>query len=315
MPPLPSITDSGAADAASQASLASLASIIGAMTPGPGDFPTAIDGLGLFRRDEPSPPVTCILAPSIVLVVQGAKEMVIGGDVYPYDTTRFLITSLDLPANSAVTLASANVPCLGLVLKLDLRTLTELIAQGNAPAPKERAVRKSAGIASLTSGLLDPVGRLVELLQEPEAIPVLWPLLQREIHYRLLKCDQAPLLRHIASVDSQGHRIARAIDWLKLNYTAALRVEDLAARVQMSAPNFHLHFRNLTSMSPLQYQKWLRLNEARRLMLNEHLDAASAAFKVGYESPSQFSREYGRLFGAPPKKDIARLRGQALVAS
>lgn len=297
------------------AQLQSLTRIIGSQTPASGDFPTVISDLGLFRREAPSPPVTCILAPSIVVVVQGAKEMVIGGDVYPYDTTRFLITSLDVPANSAVTLASADVPCLGLVFKLDLRTLTELIAQGDVPTPKERVVRKSAGIASLASALLDPLARLVDLLQEPDAIPVLWPLLQREIHFRLLKCDQAPLLRHIASIDSQGHRIARAIDWLKLNYSTALRVEDLAARVQMSAPNFHLHFRNLTSMSPLQYQKWLRLNEARRLMLNEHQDAASAAFKVGYESPSQFSREYGRLFGAPPKQDIARMRSQAVAVS
>ncbi|TDV56987.1 AraC-like DNA-binding protein [Pseudomonas graminis] len=297
------------------ARLQALTRIIDSRTPASGDFPTVINGLGLFRREAPSPPVTCILAPSIVLVVQGAKEMVIGSDVYPYDTTRFLITSLDVPANSAVTLASADVPCLGLVFKLDLRTLTELIAQGEVPTPRERAVRRSAGIAGLTSALLDPLARLVNLLQEPDAIPVLWPLLQREIHFRLLQGDQAPLLRHIASVDSQGYRIAKAIDWLKLNYASALRVEDLAARVQMSAPNFHLHFRNLTSMSPLQYQKWLRLNEARRLMLNEQQDAASAAFKVGYESPSQFSREYGRLFGAPPKKDIARMRSQAVAAS
>ncbi len=298
-----------------RAQLQSLTRIIDSLTPAPGDFPTVITGLGLFRREAPSPPVTCILAPSIVLVVQGAKEMVIGSDVYPYDTTRFLITSLDVPANSAVTLASADTPCLGLVFQLDLRTLTELIAQGDVPTPKERAVRKSAGIASLTSALLDPLARLINLLQEPDAIPVLWPLLQREIHFRLLQGDRAPLLRHIASVDSQGYRIAKAIDWLKLNYASALRVEDLAARVQMSAPNFHLHFRNLTSMSPLQYQKWLRLNEARRLMLNDHQDAASAAFKVGYESPSQFSREYGRLFGAPPKKDITRMRSQAAAAS
>ena len=308
-------TDAPANGSHRSARLQSLTHIISSFTPAPGDFPTAIAGLGLFRREAPSPPVTCILAPSIVLVVQGAKEMVIGGDVFPYDTSRFLITSLDVPAHSAVTHASAETPCLGLVFKLDLRTLTELIAQGDVPVPKERAIRRSAGIATLTSALLDPLARLIDLLQEPDAIPVLWPLLQREIHFRLLKGDQAPLLRHIASVDSQGHRIAKAIDWLKLHYTTPVRIEDLAARVQMSAPNFHLHFRNLTSMSPLQYQKWLRLNEARRLMLSEHQDAASAAFKVGYESPSQFSREYGRLFGAPPKKDITRMRSQAVAVS
>jgi AraC-like DNA-binding protein len=199
----------------------------------------------------------------------------------------------------------------GLVLKLDLRTIADLIAQGGLPPPRERPVRKSAGIGLLTPTILAPFKRLIELLDEPDAVPILWPLIQREIHYRLLMSDQASLLRNIASVDSQGHRIAKAIDWLKVNYTQPLRVEELAARVQMSPPTFHLHFRNLTDMSPLQYQKWLRLNEAKRLMLNDHYDAASAAFKVGYESHSQFSREYGRLFGAPPKKDITELRRHA----
>src|SRR5690606_1456515 len=140
---------------------------------------------------------------------------------------------------------------------------------------------------------------------------VLAPLIKREIHFRLLQSDQASLLRQIASIDSQSHRIAKAIDWLKLNYAAHLRIEDLAALVQMSTPSFHHHFRQLTAMSPLKYQKWLRLNEAKRLMLNEHLDASSAAFQVGYESPSQFSREYSRLFGAPPKRDIEELRHRA----
>ena len=141
-------------------------------------------------------------------------------------------------------------------------------------------------------------------------IPALGPLIQREIHYRLLTSDQAGKLRQIASIDGQGYRIAKAIDWLKLHYALPLRIEELAGRVQMSTPTFHQHFRQLTAMSPLQYQKWLRLNEAERLMLNEHLDVSRAAFKVGYESPSQFSREYSRLFGVAPKRDIATLRDQ-----
>lgn len=246
--------------------------------------------------------------PSIVLVVQGAKEMVIGSDVFPYDTTRFLVTSLSLPANSAVTMASEAAPCLGLVFKLDLRTLAELIAQDGRLPVSSQSVHKSAGVGELSPKLLESFARLTELVEEPDAIPVLWPLIQREIHYRLLLSDQAPLLRHIASVGSKGHRIAKAIDWMKLNYAAPLRVDDLASQVQMGLSTFHQHFRQLTAMSPLQYQKWLRLNEAKRLMLNEHLDAATAAFKVGYESPSQFSREYGRQFGTPPKRDIAELR-------
>ncbi len=292
-----------------------LSRIISAWTAGSGDYATPIADLSFFRRESASPPAFCMIEPSIVLVAQGSKQMRIGDEAYPYDTSHFLITSLDLPASSEVKVASPAQPCLGLVLKLDLRVLAELIAQGGLPLPRDRSVGRSVGIGMATPTILAPFARLLELLDEPEAIPALAPLIQREIHYRLLTSDQASRLRQIASVDSQGYRIAKAIDWLKLNYAQPLRIEELAARVQMSAPTFHHHFRQLTAMSPLQYQKWLRLNEAKRLMLNEHLDAASAAFKVGYESPSQFSREYSRLFGAPPKRDIAGLRQQAHAAT
>ncbi|CAJ0816640.1 HTH-type transcriptional activator RhaS [Ralstonia wenshanensis] len=285
-----------------------LSRIIAAHTTGPGDYSTPIGDLVFFRRETPAPPSFCVVEPSIVLVSQGAKQMLIGGEAYPYDTSHFLITSLDLPAASEVKVASCEQPCLGLVLKLNLRMLAELIAQGGLPPPRDRSVGMSAGLGTATPTILAPFTRLLALLDEPDAIPALAPLIQREIHYRLLTSDQAGRLRQIASVDSQGYRITKAIDWLKQNFMLPLRIEALAARVQMSAPTFHHHFRQLTSMSPLQYQKWLRLNEAKRLMLNEHLDAASAAFKVGYESPSQFSREYSRLFGAPPKRDIDGLR-------
>ncbi|WP_053214227.1 AraC family transcriptional regulator [Pseudomonas sp. Q12-87] len=285
-----------------------LADLIGARTPQPGDFEVPIAGLSFFRREAPAAPVICMIEPSIVLVAQGVKQAWVGGKAYGYDTGRFLMTSLDIPANSEVLMASPETPCLGLVLKLDLRMVADLVAQGGLAPHRDRPVGIGAGIGTTTADLLAPFVRLLALLDEPEAIPVLAPLIQREIHYRLLMSDQAARLRQIASVDSQGYRIAKAIDWLKFNYTEPVRVEELAARVQMSAPTFHHHFRQLTAMSPLQYQKWLRLNEAKRLMLSEHLDVASAAFKVGYESPSQFSREYARLFGAPPKRDIAALR-------
>ena len=287
---------------------------IGSRTPSPGDYAMPIPGLGFYRREQPAAPVVCMVEPCIVLVAQGEKQLWVGGEGYPYDTSRFLVTSLDIPANSEVLAASPEQPCLGLTFKLDLRMLAELIAQGGLPPVRERAVMKGVGIGTVTDGMLAAFARLVALLDEPEAIPVLAPLIQREIHYRLLKSDQAGRLRQICSVDGQGYRIAKAIDWLKLNFDAALRVEELAARVQMSAATFHHHFRQLTAMSPLQYQKWLRLNEARRLMLNEHQDVSSAAFKVGYESPSQFSREYSRLFGVPPKRDMAALRGRAGVS-
>ncbi|MCD7041493.1 MULTISPECIES: AraC family transcriptional regulator [Pseudomonas fluorescens group] len=294
--------------------LDALIQAIGSRVQAPGDYPMPIPGLGFYRREQPASPVVCMVEPCIVLVAQGAKQLWAGGEGYPYDTSRFLVTSLDIPANSEVLVASPERPCLGLTFKLDLRILAELIAQSELPPARERSVLKGVGIGTVTQGMLASFARLVALLDEPEAIAVLAPLIQREIHYRLLKSDQASRLRQICSVDGQGYRIAKAIDWLKLNYDAALRVDELAARVQMSAATFHHHFRQLTAMSPLQYQKWLRLNEARRLMLNEHQDVSSAAFKVGYESPSQFSREYSRLFGMPPKRDVAALRGKATVS-
>lgn len=273
-----------------------------------GDFPTAIANLSFFRRDEPTQPDACLVEPSVLLVAQGKKQMVLGDDTYIYDTERFLITSLDLPAKSRVLEASPDRPCLGLMVRLDLRIITELIAQIGFPPPDDHSASGSMGIGMLTPFMLDPFKRMLELLDEPDAIKVLAPLIEREIHYRLLVSDQAKKLWQIASVGSQSHRIAKAVDWLKLNYAQHLRVDELAARVQMSPSSFHQYFRKLTAMSPVQYQKWLRLNEAKRLMLNESLDAASAAFNVGYESPSQFSREYSRLFGAPPKRNIVQLR-------
>lgn len=237
--------------------------------------------------------------------------MWIGGEAYGYDPSRFLVTSLDLPANSEVTEASESRPCLGLAFQLDQRVLAELIAQGCLPPCRERASGTGVGIGTVTDAMLAPFCRLVALLDEPEAIPVIAPMIQREIHYRLLMSDQAARLRQVASVDSHGHRIGKAIDWLKMNLASPLRVDDLASRVQMSAPSFHQHFRQLTGMSPLQYQKWLRLSEAKRLMLNEHRDVSTAAFEVGYESPSQFSREYSRMFGTTPKRDITAIRERA----
>ncbi|ACT07431.1 transcriptional regulator, AraC family [Dickeya chrysanthemi Ech1591] len=285
--------------------------IIGRWTVGQMDCLTSIPNFTLFRRDGLVPPTTCLVEPCIILVVQGEKQMLVGGEAYPYNTRRFLITSLDLPASSQVSVASPEKPCLGLSMKFNLRIMAELIAQGNLPLPTARANDRGIGIGTVTPVLIEPFRRMLSLLDEPNSIPVLAPLIEREIHYRLLMSDQAARLWQIASVGSQGQRVARAIDWLKVNYAATLRIDDLAAHVQMSTSSLHHYFRQLTAMSPLQYQKWLRLNEARRLMLNENFDAASAAFDVGYESPSQFSREYARFFGAPPKRDIERLRRKA----
>ena len=280
----------------------------------PGDFATSIPGLSLFRRDQPAPPVVCMIEPSLILVGRGEKRLWVGGEGYRYDPSRFLVTSLDLPANSEVMLASPEQPCVGLVLRLDVGMLAEILSKGGLPAKRQPSMNAGAGVGNLSSALEGALERLLALLDEPEAIPVLAPLVLREIHYRLLHTDQGARLRQITAVDGQGYRIAKAIDWLKVNYNAALRIDELAARVQMSAPTFHHHFRQLTGMSPLQYQKWLRLNEARRLMWMERLDVSRAAFAVGYESPSQFSREYARLYGTAPSRDIALLRGEPFAA-
>lgn len=286
--------------------------IIARHTEGKTDCATAIAELGLFRRESPAPPSVCLVEPSIVLVVQGQKKMWLGGEGYLYDDQHFLLTSLDLPAQSEVVSASPALPCLGMVLRLDLRMLAELVAQGHLEPPLDAVGARSMGLGTVTPALREPLQRLLSLLDEPASIPILAPLIQREIHYRVLLSDQAARLWQITAVGSQGQRIARALDWLKQNYAAPLRVEELATRVQMSPSSFHSHFRKLTAMSPLQYQKWLRLNEARQLMLNKGLDASSASFKVGYESPSQFSREYSRLFGTSPRRDTGSLRrGQA----
>lgn len=288
--------------------LADLARAIERHTRGVADRATPIPELSLFRREALARPAVCMVEPSIVIVAQGAKRLLVGGEGYVYDAERFLVTSLDLPANSEVIDASVPKPCVGLVLKLDIRLLAELIAQAPEAPPRERSLPTSVGVGSITPALLEPIARLLALLDEPAAIPVLTSLIQREIHYRLLATDQAPRLRQIASVGSQSYRVARAIDWLKLHFAEPLRIEDLAARAQMSVSGLHHHFKQLTGMSPLQYQKRLRLNEARRLMLNDGAGAATAAFSVGYESPSYFSREYARLFGAPPRRDVEALK-------
>jgi AraC-like DNA-binding protein len=272
---------------------------------------TAISALSLARRDAPTEPTSYMYEPSICLIAQGAKRVLLGDDTYVLDVHHFLITSVDLPTVVQIIRASREKPYLGLILKLDRREISQLMVDSNLPPPRAQQSSRGMAIGEVTWPLFIAFQRLIDLLAEPQDIPILAPIIQREIIYRLLVGDQGARLRQIASAGSQSHQIAQAIDWLKSHYTLPLRIDDLAAQVHMSTSTFHHHFRALTAMSPLQYQKWLRLNEARRLMLTERLDAATAAFQVGYESPSQFSREYGRLFGAPPLRDITYLRQMA----
>ena len=269
---------------------------------------TAIPRLSLFRRIAPTEPISSMYEPSICLITQGAKRVLLGEDSYVYDAHHFLITSMDLPTVVQVTDASPEKPYLGLRLKLDLREVSQLMVDSNLPPPRAQQSGRGMAIGEATPPLFVAFQRLIDLLADEKAIPILAPLIQREIIYRLLVGDQGARLRQIASTGSQGNQIAQAVEWLKGNFARPLRIDDLARQVNMSTSTLHHHFRALTAMSPLQYQKWLRLNEARRLMLTENHDASTAAYQVGYESPSQFSREYGRLFGTPPLRDITNLR-------
>jgi transcriptional regulator GlxA family with amidase domain len=218
---------------------------------------------------------------------------------------------VDLPTVVKIIKASRKKPYLGLILKLDQSEISQLVVDSNLPPLRSQQSSRGMATGEVTLPLINAFQRLINLLAEPKDIPILAPMIQREIVYRLLVGDQGTRLRQIASAGSQSQQIARAIELLKGNFTRPLRIDDLAKQVHMSISTFHHHFRAVTAMSPLQYQKWLRLNEARRLMLTKRIDSATTAFEVGYESPSQFSREYSRLFGAPPLRDIMNLRQTA----
>ncbi|UPU35641.1 AraC family transcriptional regulator [Geomonas paludis] len=274
-------------------------------------FETPVPGLSLFKREAVTEPVSGMYEPSVCLVAQGAKRVQLGDETLVYDANHFLITSVHLPTVVQIIEASPEKPYLGLRLMLDLREVSQLMLDSNLPQPRTQQSSRGMAVGEVTVPLISAFQRLLDLLDEEKDVPILAPMIQREIIYRLLVGDQGARLRQIASAGSQSQQIARAIDWLKGNFANPLRIDELATKVNMSTSTFHHHFRTLTAMSPLQYQKMLRLNEARRLMLTERLDATTAAFNVGYESASQFSREYSRLFGTPPLRDITHLRRMA----
>lgn len=274
---------------------------------------TAIPGLSLFRREEPSEPISGMYEPSICMAVQGSKRVILGEDSFVYDSSRYLITSVHLPTIVQILEASPDKPYLGLRLKFDLKEISQLMVDSNLPQPRQQQSSRGMATGEMTQHIVNAFERLIDLLEDEKDIPILAPIIQREIIYRLLVGDQGERLRQIATAGSQSQHIAKAIGWLKSNYSQAISMDDLAALTNMSVSTFHHHFRSLTALSPLQFQKQLRLQEARRLMLAERMDAANAAFQVGYESPSQFSREYNRLFGAPPLRDISKLRQMSAV--
>ena len=292
-----------------EATLRSLGTRAGRLTLGRDRLDTQVPGLSLTRREAPTEPEACMYEPRAALIVQGRKRVVQGGDVYEYAAGQVLLASVDLPALPQIVDASPERPYLSLTLGIDQAVIVQLMADADLPAPSRRSPTRGIAVADAPLPLLDAFSRLLDLLDAPGDIAALAPLIQREIHYRLLTTGLGDVLRQVAAVGSQSHRIARAVAVVKSHYREPLRVEALAERVGMSTSTFHQHFRALTGMTPLQYQKWMRLEEARRLMLTEGVDAATAGYRVGYESPSQFSREYRRRFGAPPAKHVRHMLG------
>ena len=275
---------------------------------GDGVHATAIVPLEFMRLSDTSTAMQGVTNPILGIVVQGQKEVLVNQETYQYGVAQYLIVSVDLPLCGCAIVATPEQPYLGLKLDLDLVQLCEIIAQTSSDIGKRENSVRGWSVSHADSPLIDCVIRLTQLLDTPQDIPFLAPMLIREIYYRLLKGEQGEAVRQIATSGSNMQRIVEAINILKTDFAKPLRIDDIAEQVNMSAAAFHRHFKKVTSMSPLQYQKQLRLLTARQMLLTESTDATHAAYQVGYESPSQFSREYSRMFGAPPIKDIERLR-------
>jgi AraC-like DNA-binding protein len=299
-------------DGAREADLAKLAGLIRAYAPHDGGFPLRIPGLYLSRYSRISPACTHGLTlPCLSIIAQGAKAVTVGQEVYEYDSSRMLVYSVALPVAAQIAQASAAVPYLALRLDLEPQKIAELVLKvfphGVPPAPERKAVY----ITPLDANVVSAVVRLMETLAQPSDAELIGPLVVDEILIRLLRSPIGVRVAQMGFAESSVHRIAKAITWLRANYSQPMKVEELAEQVHMSVSSFHEHFKSVTSMSPLHYQKVLRLQEARRLMLAAVMDASAASQQVGYLSASQFSREYSRFFGSAPTKDIAKLRSDS----
>jgi AraC-like DNA-binding protein len=267
-----------------------------------------LDGLQLRRASSTTELGHSVSFPALCVVAQGSKEILLDEDRYRYDPAHYLITTAELPIASQITEASEERPYLRFLLKLDPALVGSVMVEAGHAASQSHSAVKAIDVSPVDAALLDAVVRLVRLLDSPAEAGFLAPLIKREIVYRLLMGEQGGRLRHTAVLGGHGHRITRAIDRLRKDFDRPLRIEDIARELGMSVSGFHHHFKAVTAMSPLQFQKQLRLQEARRLMLGEDLDAASAGYRVGYSDASHFTREYKRLFGAPPARDAERLR-------
>lgn len=291
--------------------MSALAKLLGEIAQNDGDYDTGIPVLKLRRCSSITEPMPCIYGLGLVLIVQGGKRIMLGDEVFDYGAGQTLITTVDMPVVAYVTRASAAEPFLGIWLELDARLIAQLAAEMEFATPLQASTTRGMSIEELDAGLQDALLRLLRLLVEPSLASLLAPLIQQEIIVRLLNGKHGPSLRRLVAVGSPSQQIAKVVSWLKQHYTENVPIDDLAAKAHMSPSTFRQHFRAVVGVSPLQYLKNLRLLDARQLMLNERIDAGSAAVRVGYESASQFSREYSRLFGEPPNRDIKRMRQSA----
>ncbi|WP_246164888.1 AraC family transcriptional regulator [Pigmentiphaga aceris] len=285
-----------------------------------GVHPTAIPGVWVIRASQPTEPLHVLHVPALCIVASGRKQVTLGDLSYDYDAAKYLVVSVDLPIGGQVTEATADQPYLCVRIDLDPGMLAAVMMENpvNDPTGDATAIEQSAlsrpdhdrglFVSNTSPALTDAAIRLLRLLDTPDDITYLAPLAQREIFYRLMTGEQGGTIRNIAASESRLHQVNRAIAWIKQHFAKPFSIDMLAAEAHMSPSALHLHFKAVTAMSPLQFQKQLRLQEARRLMVGRALDASRAAYEVGYESASQFTREYSRLFGAPPARDVARLK-------
>jgi AraC-like DNA-binding protein len=275
---------------------------------GDGLFVTAIDGLFLMRSSTELLPQHILYRPALCITVQGAKQVVFGEEVFHYREMQALVVSVELPGIGRVTRATADAPYLGIVLQLDLGAMRDVMGDLDSPPKPRDDVGLGVFVDDLGGPLTDCVLRLIRLLKTPKAIPILYPLIMREISYWLLAGANGDEVCKLATPNGHTQRITEAIYLLREDFARPIRIEQLATTARMSPSSFHQHFKTLTSMTPLQYQKQLRLLEARRLMAVDGVSVTSAAYRVGYESASQFSREYGRMFGLPPRRDATEAK-------
>jgi AraC-like DNA-binding protein len=291
-----------------------LASLVARYAPHDGVFPLRLPGVYALRRARmTSEPVHATLGPCLCIVAQGAKVVMLGSEVLEYDSARMLIFAVDLPVSGQVTRASPSDPFLGFMLDLVPARVSELAARIYSHGVPKPANSRGLYVGQATDAIIDAVTRLLDLMARAEDADLLGPLVVDEILIRLLRSPIGARVAQIGEAKSGVHRIAEAVSWIRAHFAQRVTVEEMAASIRMSASSFHQRFKAVTSMSPLQYQKVLRLHEARRLMLFQRMEASEACHRVGYLSPSQFSREYGRFFGSAPTKDIARLHQQGFA--